>query len=161
MKSFLCSTLVQRFSGKSLEQLTRVHAHDWLLWEAGTWSPPRSSTVLIDRPTGQAGPTNGEGLVLALEGKERSSPQITLGRGAECDLSINDGTLSQLHLLFMRSARGWTVRDAGSKNGSKLDGIVLEPGKPVELKNGAKLQAGLVTLSYYEPAGLLARLREQ
>ncbi|MBL8956663.1 MAG: FHA domain-containing protein, partial [Myxococcaceae bacterium] len=53
----------------------------------------------------------------------------------------------------------WTVRDAGSKNGSTLDGVKLEPGAPQTLKTGSKLSAGGVTFTFYAPAGMLARLK--
>lgn len=83
-----------------------------------------------------------------------------MGRGSECDGVINEGTLSQLHLVFMRDAHTWTVRDANSRNGSRLDGARLEPGKPVPLSNGARIQAGQLALTFHTSAGLLKRLQE-
>ena len=45
-------------------------------------------------------------------------------------------------------ANGWTVRDAGSTNGSWLDGAPLAPGIPLDLRDGAQLQAGQVWLTF-------------
>ncbi len=85
---------------------------------------------------------------------------LKLGRGAECDAIINDGTLSQVHLVFMRNTdASWTVRDANSRNGSKLDAVKLEPGKPETLTNGSRLVAAQVAFTFYNSAGMLTRLK--
>ncbi len=161
MKSYLISSLTFRFSNADLDQFKKAHPHDWLLWEPGSWKPPGSTTLVAQglTTTPAPGKPTGEALALALEPKKDGS-QLTLGRGAECDAVINDGTLSTLHLVFMQDAAGgWTVRDAGSRNGSTLDGIKLEPGAPKPLKTGCKLTAAGVTFTFYAPAGMLQRLK--
>jgi pSer/pThr/pTyr-binding forkhead associated (FHA) protein len=66
-----------------------------------------------------------------------------------------------VHLLFMQSGPAkWTVRDAGSKNGSWLDGVQLAPGEPKPLVDGMRIQTAQVVLTYYEPPGLFARLQQ-
>ena len=63
-------------------------------------------------------------------------------------------------MVFMRTAdKVWTVRDANSRNGTKLDGLKLEPGKPGTLANGSRLIAAQVSFTYYNCAGMLARLK--
>jgi hypothetical protein len=161
LKSYLISSLTFRFSGAELDSFKKAHPHDWLLWEPGSWKPPGSTTLvgpgLTTTPT--PGRPTGEALALALEPKKDGS-QLTLGRGGECDAVINDGTLSTLHLVFMQSAGGvWTVRDAGSRNGSSIDGIKLQPGTPMPLKTGCKLTAAGVAFTFYGPAGMLQRLK--
>jgi hypothetical protein len=160
LKSYLISSLTFRFSTTDVEAFKKAHPHDWLLWEPGNWKPPGSTTLvgpgLSTTPTPAS---TGEALALALE-KKKDGGQLTLGRGPECDAVINDGTLSTLHLVFMQSDKGaWTVRDAGSRNGSKVDGLPLAAGQPQELKNGAKITAAGVTFTFYSPAGLLQRLK--
>jgi hypothetical protein len=161
LKSYLISSLTFRFSGADLETFKKAHPHDWLLWEPGNWKPPGSTTLvgagLTTTPI--PGRLTGEALALALELK-KDGTQLTLGRGPECDAVINDGTLSQLHLVFMQGPNNtWTVRDAGSRNGSSLDGIKLDPGTPKTLKTGSKLTAAQVSFTYYGPAGMLQRLK--
>jgi pSer/pThr/pTyr-binding forkhead associated (FHA) protein len=96
-------------------------------------------------------------LALARDGRR---PYVTLGRGAENELVIDDATLSRVHLVLMRAADGtWTVRDAGSSNGSRLEGQRLEPGKPLPLPPGSRLEAGGVRLTFHDPADLLRRLQ--
>lgn len=159
MKSYLLSSLAFRFGSAEAETFARAFPHDWVLWEPGAWKAPASTTHLLT-PTSTPPPAKtGEALALALEPRADGAP-LKLGRGAECDAIINDGTLSQVHLVFMRSPDGvWTVRDANSRNGSKLDAIKLEPGKPGKLSNGSKLVAAQVSFTYYSSAGMLARLK--
>jgi hypothetical protein len=162
VKSYLISSLTFRFSTSDVETFKKAHPHDWLLWEPGSWKPPGSTTLVgpglqpSNTPTPQQ---TGEALALALE-RKKDGGQLTLGRGPECDAVINDGTLSQLHLVFMQTDKGvWTVRDAGSRNGSKVDGITLTAGEPRDLRNGSKVQAAGVTFTFYSPAGMLQRLK--
>ena len=157
MKSYLLSSLSFRFGSAESETFARTFLHDWLLWEPGAWKAPASTTHLLTPSTTPAPSKAGE--ALALEPRPDGAP-LKLGRGAECDAIINDGTLSQVHLVFMRSAdKLWTVRDANSRNGSKLDGLKLEPGKPGTLVNGSKLIAAQVAFTFYNSTGMLARLK--
>ncbi|MBK7860284.1 MAG: FHA domain-containing protein [Archangiaceae bacterium] len=161
MKSYLISQLTFKSSNADLETFRKAYPHDWLLWEPGSWKPPGSTTLVgqgLSSTPANGNPT-GQALALVLEPK-RDGGQLTLGRGPECDIFINDGTLSQLHLVLMQAAGGgWTVRDAGSRNGSTLDGVKLLPGAPLPLKAGGKLVAAGVTFTYYDPAGMLQRLQ--
>jgi len=157
-KSILLSTLATKFSASDVETFKASYPHDWLVWEPGQWRPPARTTVLLAPDPAHPPPREGESLAFALEPKE----QLTVGRGEDCDVSINDATLSQTHLVLRRRApSGWTVRDAGSTNGTVVDGALVPAGKPVDLKSGARIQAGGVTLTFYVPAGLLMRLRSR
>jgi pSer/pThr/pTyr-binding forkhead associated (FHA) protein len=163
MKTFLLSDLGRRYGSQPLSLLQGQHPHAWLVWEPGAWTVPReqSKTTLI-RTAGpeDASARGGEALALALE-LPRGKTQVSFGRAESCDLFLNDATLSNLHLVFMfeSPASPWSVRDAGSTNGSWLNGVALTRGRPVALLPGAHLQAGQVHLSYYEASHLHARLR--
>ena len=50
------------------------------------------------------------------------------------------------------------MRDAGSRNGSKMDGAPLRA-IPVPLAPGAAIEAGAVRLTLLDAAGLYFRLR--
>jgi hypothetical protein len=160
VKSFLLSSLVHRFGTASLDDFVRAHPHDWLLWEPGGWSAPAPVTVKL-MPISEGTPlpqTSGEALALAMQ-VTPSTTQLTLGRGPNVDAMIAEGTLSQVHLLFMISPGGWTVRDANSRNGTWLDRQKLQPGQPAGLKNGSRIKAGQVALTWYTPQGLLNRIK--
>ncbi|MBF5043736.1 FHA domain-containing protein [Aggregicoccus sp. 17bor-14] len=169
MKSFLVSQLARTYPGAGgaagPEAFVRAHPHAWVLWEPGAWRPPgKSTTTVVALPQVAADARAGEALALALEGRPDAPGRVRLGRAPECELVINDGTLSSVHLLFLREpggapGGGWTVRDGGSRNGSWLDGVRLAPGQPQALASGARLQAAQVSLTFYTPEGLLERLR--
>jgi hypothetical protein len=161
MKSLLLSSLRAQVAGLGLDAFKASYPHPWLLWELGAWTPPsKSSTSTLsgsETPPPQRG---GEALALALTPKDRKSPQVTLGRGPDNDLEVNDGTLSQTHLVFMQGAVSWTVRDAGSKNGSWVDAVKLTPGNPAVLRNGAKVRAAKAMFLYLTPEGMFDHLRQ-
>jgi hypothetical protein len=175
VKSHLLSALAHRFAMSSLEKFQEQHPHHWLLWEPGDWSPPAPTTfneaAPVPTPVATSIPpistpvsdSSLRGEILGFElTPQDSSGVLTLGRGEKCNLCINDGTLSQLHLVLMPTADGlWTVRDAGSRNGSTLDGKPLEPGVPRTLCRGSRLSAAAVRFSFYDPPGMLARLNKR
>ena len=111
MKSYLLSSLSHLYGSADEATFARSFVHDWLVWEPGGWKAPTSSTqVLTPVPTTPLPFTAGEALVLAVKPRRDGSP-LKLGRGEECDALINDGTLSQVHLVFMRTAaKTWTVQ---------------------------------------------------
>ena len=69
---------------------------------------------------------------------------FTIGRDADCEVCVDDDMVSRRHArVFMQNGR-WHVRDLGSRNGTRLDGelvdqaplpenagLVLYPGGPV------------------------------
>lgn len=160
MTSYLLSSLANKYRGRWPVLLTE-HPHCWLVWEPGVWRPPPKqggtmTAIHLQTPS----PVGGEALALGLQPRPSNPGQVTVGRAASCDMEINDATLSQTHLLLMESAPGsWTVRDAGSKNGSWIDGILLAPGVPRILNSGDRLQAAQVCLTFLDPSGLIERLK--
>jgi hypothetical protein len=160
MTSLLLSVLSRMHRASSAQEFGAAHPYCWIVWETGVWKPPAKggqTLATIGAPTPP--PAAGEALALALNSRAGRPGQITLGRAASCDIEINDATLSQLHLLFMEAApRVWTVRDAGSRNGSWVDRVPLAKGVPVPLASGARIQAAQVCLTYYDPSGLFDRL---
>lgn len=154
MKSLLLSTLRSQYVAKGEDAFRAAFPHPWLLWEPGAWKPPQKRTMQLSAvtPTNQGG--GDEALALALAG----AATLVLGRDPACDLVINEGTLSARHLVLTQTASGWAVEDAGSSNGTHVDGRRLDPGEQVLLCDGARVQAGQAVLSYCTPEGLWRRL---
>ncbi len=50
-------------------------------------------------------------------------PRILIGRDAGCDIVIRSPVVSGRHCLLEWADGGWTVRDLGSKNGTRVDGV--------------------------------------
>jgi hypothetical protein len=58
-------------------------------------------------------------------------------------------SVSRRHLAIVAEGARFTVRDLGSKNGTRIDGTRLEPeGEPVELPDGARLDVGRLAFEF-------------
>ncbi len=53
--------------------------------------------------------------------------EMIIGRGADCDVLINDKTVSRHHALLRREVNGWVLYDE-SKNGTHVNGAVVADG---------------------------------
>jgi len=162
MKSFLLSTLLPELDLRDEVAFARAHSHPWLLREPTAWHPTHpdgGETLLV--PAAPAAPLEGSALAIALEPVVRDSAQVTLGRSPACDLVIEEGTVSQLHLVFRRQGEGWTVEDTGSTNGSWLDGVRLQKAEARPLSDGARLQAAQVLFTFASSSGLWRRLEAE
>jgi FHA domain/Domain of unknown function (DUF1707) len=109
--------LPRRLLLSAVEWLSRLDAD----LEAA-WKRPRIATLALPR-------TDGAG--------------ITIGRAPECDCLVSDASVSRRHAELRREGEGWLVRDLGSRNGTRVNGIrVIEP---VEVRPGDRLSLGEAT----------------
>jgi hypothetical protein len=65
-----------------------------------------------------------------------------IGRGPECALRLTGNYVSSQHALIRWEGRAWEVLDRGSRNGTHLNGELVEPGRPYRLSRGATLTFG-------------------
>ncbi len=79
------------------------------------------------------------------------SGEVTVGRGADCHVRIDDAKVSRCHV---RLAMGPVVRlvDAGSANGTFLGGRRLDPEAPVDLALGDMVTLGTTVLVLQQTA---------
>ena len=75
---------------------------------------------------------------------------FTIGRDAACDLVLADMTVSRSHAGLRRDADGWLLTDAGSTNGTRLNGWKVT--EPVPLRAGDQVMFGALTMVVTEPA---------
>lgn len=76
--------------------------------------------------------------------------RVVIGRGEDVDWSILDEDLSRQHAELRRGWDGTTLRDLGSQNGTRVDGVLVT--EPVALGDGARIELGNVVLVYSDPA---------
>jgi hypothetical protein len=69
---------------------------------------------------------------------------FTIGRDAACDLVLDDMTVSRRHAGLRREAGAWLLSDAGSTNGTRLNGWRVT--EPVPLRAGDRVTFGSMTL---------------
>jgi hypothetical protein len=69
-----------------------------------------------------------------------------VGRSSECDVVIEHKEISRVHALIWREGgRAW-IQDAGSANGTLVDGTPVT--KPTEIDTGAVVSFGPVTFDF-------------
>jgi FHA domain/Domain of unknown function (DUF1707) len=79
---------------------------------------------------------------------------FTIGRDAACDLVLPDMTVSRSHAGLRREAGRWLLSDAGSTNGTRINGWRVTD--PVPLRAGDRISFGSMTMvvtDHGQPAG--------
>jgi hypothetical protein len=74
-------------------------------------------------------------------------PVISIGRGSECEIVINDASISRNHAQILRQANGHYVQDLASRNGSKVNNEPLLT--PRLLQPGDIVCFGSIQLEYF------------
>jgi phosphoserine phosphatase RsbU/P len=72
--------------------------------------------------------------------------RVVLGRSSECDLILPDVLLSRRHAELVRGENGWLLRDLGSLNGTRLNGVRLD--KDTLLRDGDVVEISDWSLAY-------------
>ena len=76
------------------------------------------------------------------------SDSLTVGRGLECDVIVNDRQVSRVHARIKRTKSNETLlEDLDSKNGTYLNGEIIN--KPMALKDGDEIKIALVQKFIY------------
>jgi predicted component of type VI protein secretion system len=95
----------------------------------------------------EEGPAAGQRLSLP-----ETPTQILIGRGENCGWVVLDPDLSRVHAAVAIRATGVWLHDSNSKNGTRLDELVV-PSDDVglRLRDGARFKLGKTTIRYREP----------
>lgn len=89
----------------------------------------------------------------ALIGKQflLTKPEYIIGRSNECDIFIDERSVSRNHARLIVSFLGQvTLSDLGSANKTFVASTQLQPNLPFELKNNDQIKCGNVILKYLE-----------
>ena len=73
--------------------------------------------------------------------------RTTIGRSPDCDIFLDDVTVSRKHAELTRHDGDFVIEDQGSLNGTFLNRKRIESGK---LENGDELQIGKYKLTFLE-----------
>lgn len=134
---------------------------NWLVWEPGPWRPARSvltsntEATQLPTPAPVARPVGEDALCFELK---RAVSALTVGRGSENQIVINDLTVSreQFRLEFSADQK-WRVH---SKGPLTVDGQPVGP-QGALLKNASSIVVGDVRMTFYEPDGFPHRLESE
>lgn len=113
-----------------------------------TGATPVAPSPAVTRPTEWA----------AVEVQKRAGDAfpnfIWIGREAKCDIALPFEGVSKLHAQFIRRPDGeMELLDTSSANGTFLDGKRLEDNAPRVVKDGARIQMGVLSMTYRTPEG--------
>ena len=70
----------------------------------------------------------------------------TIGRGDECDITLEDDRASRKHARILLAYGSWVLQDLGSSNGTLVRGQAIDKAR---LENGAPVQIGNTLLSFH------------
>lgn len=79
-----------------------------------------------------------------------TGPVTTLGRDADNDVVLSDGSVSRRHARIVRTETGFRIEDLDSFNGTAVGGVDLHGGS-AHLADGADLSVGDVRLVFEQP----------
>lgn len=74
-----------------------------------------------------------------------AADKLTVGRSPECDIFLNDMTVSRMHATIERTPAGYTITDADSFNGLWVNNLNV---KDAALQDGDVVQIGAFCLVY-------------
>ena len=77
-------------------------------------------------------------VVVAGVSRELDRPVLSVGRSRECDIAIDDPSVSRRHAELRRETQGYAIVDLGSTNGTQVNGekvsrAKLQPGDRITL----------------------------
>lgn len=135
-----------------------------LVWEAPPETP--EEPLLFSTRAGQMAkrPRRGAPMFFFVQKsvKNAFADEVTLGRTANNDISVEDNSVSRFHAYFARTKKGasWSLVDAKSTAGTFLAGKQLEPRTPMPVSSGVRLRVGDVELQFLDPAGFWRYLQK-
>jgi hypothetical protein len=133
--------------------------HAWLVWEIGVWKPsPRSPATTATRIPRAAlsAPAAGAGDPLCYELRERAPFKV--GRAPDCDVRLNEETVSRDHLwLEPAGETDWLVRPGSPTSMTLVSGRALH-GDGLSLTSRETLELGNVVLTFETAQSLLSRV---
>jgi FHA domain-containing protein/zinc ribbon protein len=74
--------------------------------------------------------------------------RTTIGRSPDCDIFLDDVTVSRKHAVLVRDGDDLLIEDRGSLNGTFLNRKRIDA--PTKLENGDELQIGKYKLSFLD-----------
>jgi DNA-binding winged helix-turn-helix (wHTH) protein len=103
---------------------------------------------VVASKSGRLPDQGGSGALLTIGTRriELSPGENEIGRDPECDIHINDASVSRRHARITLAAAVATLVDHGSKNGTRVNGTPIDA--PVELQDGDVLKFGQVSAQY-------------
>src|SRR5687767_6149424 len=161
--SFLLSLLAKQLALLGTRFEAR-YPHAWLVWEPSEHLRPKDAEqadtgrTLTPTSVVRARPAGADAVCFPL----RDDGQVTVGRATSNRIAIDDMSLSREHfMLFLENGTWHLALAEGATAGTFVRRMSVVPKKPVFLVDGCRISAGDVELTFYDRAGLVARLEDE
>jgi serine phosphatase RsbU (regulator of sigma subunit) len=84
-------------------------------------------------------PAEGEPFEYAVD-----SDSLVIGRSSRCDLAVADRCLSRQHLRLFQEDGEWMVEDLGSRNGTRINGVLISQPSAVRIGDAIAVSTSLI-----------------
>lgn len=84
--------------------------------------------------------------------------EVLIGRTADCDVMLDEGTVSKHHATIAWKKKHAELKDLGSSNGTLLNGTKAPPHQGLRLQDNDALDFGAVRVLFLEVATLRRRM---
>jgi pSer/pThr/pTyr-binding forkhead associated (FHA) protein len=137
-----------------------------LLWEVGLCAPePGAEVALTSSGATTFSPNSDNPIVLQIRPESTRSDVagIGVGRSESNDVVVQNSSVSRLHALIHRDARSaeWRITDAGSRNGTFVNGVQVPREQSTALVDGGVVRLGDVQLRFLLPGSFLNHLESK
>jgi pSer/pThr/pTyr-binding forkhead associated (FHA) protein len=85
---------------------------------------------------------------VALPLPKNADRRISLGRAEDCDVVINDVSVSRVHAYLEHDGTAWSIVDGGSTAGTQLNDRLIPSGEPRKLAPLDRISVGYVSLVF-------------
>jgi len=156
VRAFLIS-FVTRQVLYSRPEATAKYPNSWLVWEPGAWVAPQQGKHMTLVPTSTAADRPAQGDALCFE-LAPTPAGVRVGRSPECEIVINDATVSRSHLVLVQEPNGsWVANVSVNSRGAVAAGRPVPPGGRIPLRRGLQIVLGDAQLTFYDAEGFLGR----
>lgn len=156
VRAFLISFVTRQLLYSRAETAAK-YRNCWLVWEPGSWVAPQVGKHMTLVPSSSAvdRPAQGDALCFELA---PTAAGVRVGRSPECEIVINDATVSRSHLVLVQEQDGsWSANVSVNSRGALVEGKPVPPGGHLTLKRGLQVTLGDAVVTFYDAEGFLGR----
>jgi hypothetical protein len=157
--------LVAGVAGTEIGQLEKRHPDPVLLIARDSEEWEEHTTVDTDENVEPASVSMRlPSVVFAIRPKplNTAAQRVTLGRSSVCDVVLPFAAVSKVHAYLSKlGPHLWQIEDAGSTNGTSVDGAEVKQNRRAPLRDGSMISLGKVKARFLLPVSFCAELRSR
>lgn len=163
----LIRDLAEKLKKLGEDRFRKMHPHPFLVVinrppEDREWMDPRTAeSKLSDISEIEMRSQSGEAVAVAKSNRNAFKSVITVGRARNNDIVLRAPKISKLHAKFLPDEEGYQLTDAGSANGTTVNGIQLKKDQTFRLNRGDEVAFWRYTFEYHDLDSFMEHLRKQ